>query len=193
MNKQLNPRELRMNKHNVCENLLNRCRCVAIELTEHEYQTIADMIYYGTRIIADEIYPFHHSVYDEDAGVFTDYGQNQPDRTWAQTNLMSLLTHAIITVEWDKTDDERGYDPNPNRKTITYILDMSIGAIVQALHKMTCDEKIQKRVWLNKITGDYESDGHYGTQSQQEYIETELKRLWVDRKTGRALIEKIQP
>lgn len=192
MNKQLNPRELRQNKHRVCENLLQRCRCNAIDLTEREYQTIADIIYYGTRIIADEIYPFHRSVYDEDAGVFTDYGQNNPDRTWAQCNLVSLLTHAIITAEFDETtDDERGYDPN--RKTITYILDMSIGAIVQAIHKMTCDDKLQKRVWMNKITGDYESDGHYGSASKQEYVESELKRLWVDRKTGRALIEKIQP
>lgn len=192
MNKQLNPREIRANVDGVAENLLNRCRCTRIELTENEYQTIADMIYYGTRIIADEIYPFHHSVYDEDAGVFTDYGQNNPDRTWAQVNLQELLTHAIITVKWLDEPDENG-EYNPNRKTITYLLDMSIGAIVQAIHKMTCDDKLQKRVWMNKITGDYESDGHYGSASKQEYVESELKRLWVDRKTGHALIEKIQP
>jgi len=191
MNKQISPRELRTKHHDVCENILNRCRCFEIELPEREYQTIADMIYYGTNIIADEIYPFYRSVYDEDAGVFTDYGQNEADRTWAQCNLHQLLTHAIIAAKWiDESDDERGYDPN--RKTLVYILDMSIGAIAQALHKMTCDDKLQKRVWMNKITGDYESDGHYGPQSKQEYIDAELKRLWVDRKTGRKLIEKIQ-
>lgn len=189
--KQLNPRELRTNVDKVAENLLNRCHIDGIELPEREYNIIADMIYYGTNIIADKIYPFHHSVYDEDAGVFTDYGQNNPDRTWAQLHFKQLLTHAVITVKWINDDDERGYDPN--RKTMVYLLDMSIAAIVQALHKMTSDEKLQKRVWMNKITGDYESDGHYGSQSKNEYVESELKRMWVDRKTVRALIEKLQP
>jgi len=155
-----------------------------IKTDQETAQKLLDIIYHGARIAADEIYPFYRSVYDEDAGVFTDYGQNSPNRTFAQTNMLGMLEIASIAAQqWVFLSD-------PDIVEIE-LPQMAVGTICQLIWNLYCNDKLQRRVWINKITEDWESDGHYGTQKKEEYIETEMKRLWIDSKTGRKIIESI--
>jgi hypothetical protein len=144
---------------------------------------LVDAIYYGTRPAAQHMYEFIRPAYDEDAGVFTDYGQNDPSRTWANVHFQSLCANAVINVDWGKTDDGPVY---------VTLLEMSIGAVVQLLWALWSNDDLQKRVWKSAGFENWESDGHYGQQTREQFMAEEIQRYWIDRKCGIRISELLQ-
>ena len=153
------------------------------KMSNEDCQKILDAVFYGTRKVAEELYRFNRPVYDENAGVFTDYGENDPNRTWAQIHFTSLCGSAIVGVKWgEKQTDPCEID----------ILEISIPAIVQLLFSIWSNEELQKRILKSRGTDLYESDGHYGKQTEQEFVDGLMKIWWIDRKIGRRLCETLQ-
>lgn len=154
---------------------------VRVTLTENQYYKLTDVIYYGARDAAQKIYTFHRPVYDEDAGVYTDYGQNEQSVTWANLHFLSLLGNAIVCVHKLKT---------PGEPVIIDLLDMAIPAISQLLIAVWSDTELQTQIWKRRAGDDWESDGHYGSQSKQEFTADMNEHWWIDRKTGREIIDR---
>ena len=63
-----------------------------ITLSARDIDKINNLVYYGAHFVAQREYEFIGSTYDEDAGVFTDYGMNNTARTWATSALVQMLT-----------------------------------------------------------------------------------------------------
>lgn len=162
---------------------MNNFGVTRFRMAQADVQKIVDAVYYGTHRAAEKMYEFHPSVYDEDAGVFTDYGQNNAARTWAQVHFQQLCAHSIINVEWNQNDGDPAY--------IT-LLDISIGAVVQLLWCLWSDDKLQTEVWRSVCSDNWESDGHYGNRSREKFISDTIKPYWIDRKTGRRICDLLQ-
>lgn len=156
---------------------------IKIKMAQDEAQKIIDAIYYGTRAAAQHMYKFYRSTYDEDAGVYTDYSQNDPARTWANVNFQELCANAILDVQWSEQENDPVY--------VTF-LNMSIGAVVQLLWCISSNEDLQRSIWKSRAQGDWESDGHYGNQSKQDFIKERIHQCWMDRKQGLKIATLLQ-
>ena len=156
---------------------------IKIKMAQDEAQKIIDAIYYGTHAAAQHMYKFYSAVYDEDAGVHTDYNMNDPARTCANVNFQELCANAILNVQWNEHGNEPVY--------ITF-LNMSIGAIVQLIWCISSNEDLQRGIWKSRARGDWESDGHYGNQSKEDFIKEIIQQCWIDRKQGRKIANLLQ-
>jgi len=162
---------------------------VSVTLSSSDWQAISGLIQYGTHMTVQREYEFVRPEYDEDAGIFTDYGLNETARTWANVYMTSLLQRVILDIDYRTAQQD--LPPETTEFDVEgMLLDMAIPALV---HLLVCclDQEHQKNIWLSKIRGDYESDGHYGRQSRQEYIDSELQRHMVDRKRIKYIIDAI--
>ena len=153
------------------------------KITNNDAQRIIDAIDYGTRRVADKIYPYTHSVYDEDAGVFTDYGENDPQRTWAQIHFVGLCGAAIVAVKWGEQDTDLAEID---------ILEVAIPAVVQLVFALFSDPDTQREIWESRAQELWESDGHYGRETRDEFIEKTIALWGFDRRGGRAIVELLQ-
>ena len=151
-----------------------------IVLNAKEAEAVTAVIENGISI-ADAIYPFVQPSYDEDAGVFTDHGKNDADRTWAGIHFRNLLQNAVIDQSW-------GSD---NGSVQFRFLDISIPALVQGLHRFYSDKNLQRGCLQRAAVNLWESDGHYGSQTRDEFVEETIGRMAIDRKLGKTLCEKL--
>ncbi len=153
------------------------------KMSNQDAQKITDAIYYGARAVGQTLYKFVRSIYDEDAGVFTDYGQNDPNRTWSQIHFVNLCANAILNVKWGKeATDPAEID----------ILDISIPALVQLIFTLWSNPDLQKTIWESRAEDLWESDGHYGRQTRQEFTKSIVVHWGFDRKDGRRICELLQ-
>jgi hypothetical protein len=157
-----------------------------VKMTTDDTQKLLSAIDHGTRPAAQKMYEFNQPVYDEDAGVFTDYGQNDPARTFAQVHFVELCNNAILNVEWDNCTED-----GPTHAYIT-ILNMAIPAVHQLLWCLYSDLAFQDTMLETRIRGEWESDGHYGSKSREEF-EKDLKHMWrLDPAQGRRIGDQLQ-
>lgn len=143
---------------------------------------IHDAIYYGGREVAQHLYPTHSRVYDEDAGVYTDYGLNNASVTWAQVHFLSLLGMAVVDSRCEHDSDT----------CEIVLLDDAVGAVVQLIHTLYSDRDLQARIWKMRAESLWESDGHYGRQSKTEFTNDMIARWSFDRKIARKICEQLQ-
>lgn len=149
-------------------------------MTRDDAHKIIDALRYGTRRAAEKLYEFTSPVYDEDAGVYTEYGQNDPNRTFAQVHFRNLCDNAIVGVEWNTADD----DP-----TYVTLLDIAVPAVSQLLWAIWSDTELQDSILNARISSEWASDGHYGSKSREEFS-AELTAIWrLDRTQGRRLCD----
>jgi hypothetical protein len=167
-------------------NILEKVQISKIIMPAEDWNSLHDLLFYGARIVAQQQYEFIKPSYDEDAGVFTDHGQNEYSRTFANVYMTTLLGTAILDIERPEFTEE-----NPNPPTTGYILSAAIPALSHFLVAIGITET-QKRIWMAKISGDYESDGHYGRETKEEYYQTELTRHMWDRKRIRRVQDLLQ-
>lgn len=156
-----------------------------ITMTVKDYDNLTDLVFYGTRTVMNKIYPFHVPVFDEDAGVYTDYSQNKQETTWASIHFMNLVANGIVGIDEDKLI-------NPDDPVTVNVLEISIPAIIQLIHAVYADEKLQKTIWQSRGNDLWESDGHYGSDPKDIFIADCLKNWWIDRQTGRKLIDILE-
>lgn len=165
----------------------------AVKLPANDWSALNELVYYGAIPTAQREYEFIPPTYDEDAGISTDYGQNQYARTFANIYMTQLLSQVIQDVDFRSLQDltAEEYEANSNPEIEGLLLNMAIPALNHLL--ITCmDKEHQKSIWMRKIRDSWESDGHYGTQSRQEYIDSELTRLMLDNKRIRRINDVLQ-
>jgi hypothetical protein len=149
-----------------------------IVLNDAEAKAITTVIEHGNTI-ADVIYPFIQPIYDEDAGVFTDYGCNDTNCTWAGIHFRNLLSNVVFATI--RSGDNVEFK----------LFDIGIPALVQGLHRFYSDKDLQYACSQRTAVDLWESDGHYGSQTRVEFIKEHLDRVAIDRKLGRNLCEKL--
>ncbi len=155
-------------------------------MTTDDAQKLLSAVENATRPAAQKMYEFSQPVYDEDAGVYTDHGQNDPTRTFAQVHFVELCNNAILGVKWDNYTED-----GPTHAYIT-ILNMAIPAIHQLLWYLYSNPEFQNTILEPRISGAWESDGRYGTKSREEFAE-EMKRMWwIDPIQGRRIGDQLQ-
>ena len=159
-----------------------------IETTQQIADKIQDAVYYATIPVAQHLYPLFQSVYDEDAGVFTDYGMNQSSRTWAQIHFRTCVLNAVIFVDYH--GDDIGY--NPDRPVTMYITDIGSAALTQLLWTLAITPKLQEKVYGEKLSGYWDSDGHYSGKSKKDFIDSKISKEMLDKKTTKRVVELIQ-
>lgn len=153
------------------------------QITSQQYSLIHDLIYYGSRPTAQHCYEFNAPVYDEDAGVYTDHGQNAANRTWANSHLMALLKHAVLDV----------IPIDEIHQTVElHVLSHTIGALVQLLHTVATNDDLQAKIWMAYATDLWESDGHYDQGwSRTGWIETQVAHRWIAYRDAKSLTDQL--
>jgi len=166
-------------------NRIQHLQLSTVKMQCRDYERLNELIQYGGAEVAQKEYELAGSSYDEDAGVFTDYGMNEAARTWANIHFTQLLGMAILQGDFpDRTDDE----PNPEGEVM--FLHMGIPAVVHFL--MAMDDETQRNIWKQQGAAFWESDGHYGGGNRQEFVEKWANDRMLDRKKKREIVSLLQ-
>lgn len=98
---------------------------------------------------------------------------------------IGLLQNAILDIEWQLSEN----DLNPECEGM--VLGIAIPAICHLL--VACmDKGHQHKIWELKLRDDWESDGHYGHQTRDEFLTEQHERLFVSRKRLKQIADTLQ-
>jgi len=136
---------------------------------DYKSWTWLDIAGRATMLLADELYPFALPCYDEDAGVYTDYGQNRSRNMWLNIviNDIGRQWHDFCLnsgLEFDNEKQIVQYDPRQLPVGIHFVLS-----------ELADNDKFRQRIITALASEYWESDGHYSGQTKSAYIAEQLQ------------------
>jgi hypothetical protein len=148
-------------------------------LTEEEWQRLELVLKYG-KSFADYLYPVSRSVYDEDAGVFTDYGKNDQATIWANIWFQKALSMSVQSVE--ETEEDGIFE--------VLFLGGFEGVFAQALFASQSPDGPAERIF--RAEAEYLWEESYRPESEkEEYISRMAASMRISPKEMKGLSEKI--
>jgi len=165
-------------------NGIYRLQVVTVKMSSRDFELLADLIYEGGTLVAQQEYEWVTPQFDEDAGVFTDYGENSAARTWANVYFTQLLQSALLQSDFpDRTDE------NENPEGEVMFLAIAVSSVIHFLSRM--DDATQRKIWMQQGGSNYDSDGHYGLQTRDAYVQEWVERRMLNSKRRKAIIEAL--
>ena len=143
------------------EQIVTSVEAKKVTLSREQFEFLSWSIQYSRGVI-DTWYPVNTPVYDEDAGVHTDYGTNTMHIIWANNFFNSGLQIAGLAIHKVIWNDDVA------ELTIPVFCKPFIIAILIGANEN------QEKLLQHDLSYLYESDGHYEGISQSDFISREL-------------------